>query len=189
MSVTASHRQAHPRNGTGDHQEWLSHTRVFLQPIAAPSILGLVGFAGDVHRRGQPCRLVRIDPVRPIPVPVRRRVRWCGAVRQGRERTGPAPDRRAMTRGRRQAGRAAPARGGQESRLTLVRSPADAPQLKLQHPRARDGVATLQESRQAAQAGAWPTPFMPLVDRAIRTRRALRRSEDLYEAGPPDRAA
>jgi succinate-acetate transporter protein len=28
------------------HQEWLGHTRVVLQPIAAPSILGLFGFAG-----------------------------------------------------------------------------------------------------------------------------------------------
>jgi hypothetical protein len=33
-------------NGLGRHEEWLGHTRVFLQPIAAPSILGLFGFAG-----------------------------------------------------------------------------------------------------------------------------------------------
>jgi succinate-acetate transporter protein len=40
----------HPRNGSDggalDHREWVDHTRVFLQPIAAPSILGLFGFAG-----------------------------------------------------------------------------------------------------------------------------------------------
>jgi succinate-acetate transporter protein len=33
-------------NGAARHQEWLGHTRVFLQPIAAPSILGLFGLAG-----------------------------------------------------------------------------------------------------------------------------------------------
>jgi succinate-acetate transporter protein len=33
-------------NGAAGHQEWLGHTRVVLQPIAAPSILGLFGFAG-----------------------------------------------------------------------------------------------------------------------------------------------
>lgn len=32
-------------NGDRAHAEWLDHTRVFLQPIAAPSILGLFGFA------------------------------------------------------------------------------------------------------------------------------------------------
>ena len=33
-------------NGTaGELKEWREHTRVFLQPIAAPSILGLYGFA------------------------------------------------------------------------------------------------------------------------------------------------
>jgi succinate-acetate transporter protein len=40
---------AHARNGDQvrlDHREWVDHTRVFLQPIAAPSILGLFGFAG-----------------------------------------------------------------------------------------------------------------------------------------------
>jgi succinate-acetate transporter protein len=36
----------HTRNGAARHDEWLGHTRVFLQPIAAPSILGLFGFAG-----------------------------------------------------------------------------------------------------------------------------------------------
>jgi uncharacterized protein len=35
-------------NGTGRHEEWLDHTRVFLQPIAAPSILGLFGFAAGM---------------------------------------------------------------------------------------------------------------------------------------------
>jgi succinate-acetate transporter protein len=30
---------------TGEFREWRDHTRVFLQPIAAPSILGLYGFA------------------------------------------------------------------------------------------------------------------------------------------------
>src|SRR3954447_5995370 len=33
-------------NGAARHEEWLGHTRVFLQPIAAPSILGLFGLAG-----------------------------------------------------------------------------------------------------------------------------------------------
>jgi succinate-acetate transporter protein len=33
------------RNGDGTAAEWRDHTRVFLQPIAAPSILGLFGFA------------------------------------------------------------------------------------------------------------------------------------------------
>ena len=41
---------AHTHNGSDtrrlDHREWVDHTRVFLQPIAAPSILGLFGFAG-----------------------------------------------------------------------------------------------------------------------------------------------
>jgi hypothetical protein len=41
---------AHARNGGDpgalDHRDWVDHTRVFLQPIAAPSILGLFGFAG-----------------------------------------------------------------------------------------------------------------------------------------------
>jgi succinate-acetate transporter protein len=38
--------QTHTRNGASRHDEWLGHTRVFLQPIAAPSVLGLFGFAG-----------------------------------------------------------------------------------------------------------------------------------------------
>lgn len=41
--------QAAPRGSTngaaGELSEWRSHARVFLQPIAAPSILGLYGFA------------------------------------------------------------------------------------------------------------------------------------------------
>ena len=48
MATSAS---AHTRsNGSDrdalDHRDWVEHTRVFLQPIAAPSILGLFGFAG-----------------------------------------------------------------------------------------------------------------------------------------------
>lgn len=35
----------HTTNGAARHDHWLDHTRVFLQPIAAPSILGLFGFA------------------------------------------------------------------------------------------------------------------------------------------------
>jgi succinate-acetate transporter protein len=36
----------HATNGAaGELREWRDHTRVFLQPIAAPSILGLFGFA------------------------------------------------------------------------------------------------------------------------------------------------
>jgi uncharacterized protein len=44
---TASQPAARGRsNGAaGELSEWPSHTRVFLQPIAAPSILGLYGFA------------------------------------------------------------------------------------------------------------------------------------------------
>jgi succinate-acetate transporter protein len=41
---------AHTDNGSDtrslEHRDWVDHTRVFLQPIAAPSILGLFGFAG-----------------------------------------------------------------------------------------------------------------------------------------------
>jgi succinate-acetate transporter protein len=33
-------------NGDAEHVHWRESTRVFLQPIAAPSILGLFGFAG-----------------------------------------------------------------------------------------------------------------------------------------------
>jgi uncharacterized protein len=39
-------RRAPRTNGSARHDEWLGSTRVFLQPIAAPSILGLFGFAG-----------------------------------------------------------------------------------------------------------------------------------------------
>ena len=47
MSTMSPHaRAARSGNGAGRHDEWLDHTRVFLQPIAAPSILGLFGFAG-----------------------------------------------------------------------------------------------------------------------------------------------
>ena len=36
----------HPGNGArSELAEWRTHTRVFLQPIAAPSIIGLFGFA------------------------------------------------------------------------------------------------------------------------------------------------
>jgi uncharacterized protein len=34
------------------HEQWLDHTRVFLQPIAAPSILGLFGLAGATFMVG-----------------------------------------------------------------------------------------------------------------------------------------
>ena len=43
---THSVRTTPTTNGAARHEEWLGHTRVFLQPIAAPSILGLFGFAG-----------------------------------------------------------------------------------------------------------------------------------------------
>jgi succinate-acetate transporter protein len=47
MSATGQHpAAAGTTNGSGRHEQWLDHTRVFLQPIAAPSILGLFGFAG-----------------------------------------------------------------------------------------------------------------------------------------------
>jgi succinate-acetate transporter protein len=36
----------HAGNGHGELVELREHTRVMLQPIAAPSILGLFGFAG-----------------------------------------------------------------------------------------------------------------------------------------------
>jgi succinate-acetate transporter protein len=48
MAGSAPHlhqRPATASNGHHVHEEWLGHTRVFLQPIAAPSILGLFGFA------------------------------------------------------------------------------------------------------------------------------------------------
>jgi succinate-acetate transporter protein len=46
MSSPATRSHSSATNGDGRHEEWLDHTRVFLQPIAAPSILGLFGFAG-----------------------------------------------------------------------------------------------------------------------------------------------
>jgi succinate-acetate transporter protein len=55
MATAASRHNGGTR--TLDHREWVDHTRVFLQPIAAPSILGLFGFAGATfmvaaHRAG-----------------------------------------------------------------------------------------------------------------------------------------
>lgn len=45
MATQMEHRQ-HLSNGSGqEFDRWQSSTRVFLQPIAAPSILGLFGFA------------------------------------------------------------------------------------------------------------------------------------------------
>lgn len=46
MSTASQTRHRTASNGALRHEEWLDHTRVFLQPIAAPSILGLFGFAG-----------------------------------------------------------------------------------------------------------------------------------------------
>jgi succinate-acetate transporter protein len=47
MSASAhSSHSSRTTNGSSRHEEWIDHTRVFLQPIAAPSILGLFGFAG-----------------------------------------------------------------------------------------------------------------------------------------------
>lgn len=47
MSTTTPETGAvHRHNGHHDLAGWREHTRVFLQPIAAPSILGLFGFAG-----------------------------------------------------------------------------------------------------------------------------------------------
>ena len=37
---------------TGEFREWRDHARVFLQPIAAPSILGLYGFAAATEPAG-----------------------------------------------------------------------------------------------------------------------------------------
>lgn len=46
MSTTAQPTARGATNGaTGEFREWRDHARVFLQPIAAPSILGLYGFA------------------------------------------------------------------------------------------------------------------------------------------------
>src|SRR3954471_3318304 len=41
----ATHGNGRTRDGAAGLAEWRDHTRVFLQPIAAPSILGLFGFA------------------------------------------------------------------------------------------------------------------------------------------------
>lgn len=46
MAAPTHELRPRPSNGSARHDEWLGHTRVFLQPIAAPSILGLFGFAG-----------------------------------------------------------------------------------------------------------------------------------------------
>jgi succinate-acetate transporter protein len=46
MSTTTPPAARSATNGaTGELREWRDHARVFLQPIAAPSILGLYGFA------------------------------------------------------------------------------------------------------------------------------------------------
>jgi succinate-acetate transporter protein len=48
---TAGRRDVHYRNGDGNagdsFQEWGARTRIFLTPVAAPSILGLFGFASS----------------------------------------------------------------------------------------------------------------------------------------------
>jgi uncharacterized protein len=46
MAATPSTHGRYAGNGAARHEQWLDHTRVFLQPIAAPSILGLFGLAG-----------------------------------------------------------------------------------------------------------------------------------------------
>lgn len=46
MSTTAVPQRSNGTNGTLDARAWQEQTRVFLQPVAAPSILGLFGFAG-----------------------------------------------------------------------------------------------------------------------------------------------
>lgn len=43
--ATASEPRLDSANGSGEFDRWRSSTRVFLQPIAAPSVLGLFGFA------------------------------------------------------------------------------------------------------------------------------------------------
>ncbi len=45
MSAIQPIAPAHTNGGSGEFNQWREHTRVFLQPIAAPSILGLFGFA------------------------------------------------------------------------------------------------------------------------------------------------
>ena len=46
MGISAAGPRTAPANSNGDsaHAEWLGHTRVMLQPIAAPSILGLLEY-------------------------------------------------------------------------------------------------------------------------------------------------
>jgi uncharacterized protein len=46
MSTTAIHGHTNGGVTTEDARAWREQTRVFLQPVAAPSILGLFGFAG-----------------------------------------------------------------------------------------------------------------------------------------------
>ena len=46
MATEATQDRAVEANGAGELRDWQRSTRVFLQPIAAPSILGLFGFAG-----------------------------------------------------------------------------------------------------------------------------------------------
>jgi succinate-acetate transporter protein len=45
MSTTTPSARATTNGASGELREWRDHARVFLQPIAAPSILGLYGFA------------------------------------------------------------------------------------------------------------------------------------------------
>ena len=45
-TATYDHDQASPARSPDTHEAWMERTRVFLQPVAAPSILGLFGFAG-----------------------------------------------------------------------------------------------------------------------------------------------
>jgi len=44
-TVSQSGARSATNGSTGEFSEWRDHARVFLQPIAAPSILGLYGFA------------------------------------------------------------------------------------------------------------------------------------------------
>lgn len=46
MSTTESRNLGLTNGNAGEFDRWRSSTRVFLQPIAAPSVLGLFGFAG-----------------------------------------------------------------------------------------------------------------------------------------------
>jgi len=47
MASVSNPHQPHYGNGlAAETADWRAHTRIFLQPIAAPSILGLFGFAG-----------------------------------------------------------------------------------------------------------------------------------------------